>query len=134
MFKIHIQSQLLSKDTQYCQHCNNVKLHAVQCTSTRFLTNAHFNNKGYTSIHKSLQKLEFLKIFALKHAIIYFFWLFAYNNYVIGQAPYVIGQAIIFLPCSFFYLLSLFYSSPNLSRRRLDDYHTSTHGVALVRI
>ena len=30
-------------------------------------------------------------------------------------------------------VLSLF-SSPNLSRRRLDVYHTSTHGVALVRI
>ena len=27
-----------------------------------------------------------------------------------------------------------FYSSPILSRRRLDVYHTSTHGVALVRI
>jgi len=26
----------------------------------------------------------------------------------------------------------LFFSSPNLSRRRLDVYHTSTHGVALV--
>jgi len=34
---------------------------------------------------------------------------------------------------SIFYLL-LFYSSPNLSGRRLDVYHTSTHGVALVRI
>jgi len=31
-------------------------------------------------------------------------------------------------------LLSIFFSSPNLSRRRLDVYHTSTHGVALVRI
>ena len=31
--------------------------------------------------------------------------------------------------CSLF-----FFSSPNLSRRRLDVYHTSTHGVALVRI
>jgi len=31
------------------------------------------------------------------------------------------------LPCSLF-----FFSSPNLSRRRLDIYHTSTHGVALV--
>jgi len=30
----------------------------------------------------------------------------------------------------FFYL----FSSPNLSHRRLDVYHTSTHGVALVRI
>ena len=30
--------------------------------------------------------------------------------------------------------LSFFFSSPNLSRRRLDIYHTSTDGVALVRI
>jgi len=40
------------------------------------------------------------------------------------------------LPCGF-YLLSIylsFFSSPNLSGRRLDVYHTSTHGVALVRI
>jgi len=35
------------------------------------------------------------------------------------------------LPCGFFYLL---FSSPNLSRHRLDVYHTCTHGVALVRI
>ena len=34
--------------------------------------------------------------------------------------------------CSFF--LSFFLSSPNLSPRILDVYHTSTHGVALVRI
>jgi len=27
-----------------------------------------------------------------------------------------------------------FYSSPNLSSRRLNVYHTSTHDVALVRI
>ena len=32
-----------------------------------------------------------------------------------------------------FHLLLLF-SSPNLSGRRLDVYHTSTHGVAFVRI
>ena len=45
--------------------------------------------------------------------------------------------AIIFLALSFLssiYLLSSFFSSPNLSGRRLDVYHTSTHGVALVRI
>ena len=34
---------------------------------------------------------------------------------------------------SFFFFLSAF-SSPNLSRCRLDVYYTSTHGVALVRI
>ena len=35
-----------------------------------------------------------------------------------------------------FLLLSIFYlfSSPIFSRRRLDVYHTSTHGVALLRI
>jgi len=32
---------------------------------------------------------------------------------------------------SFFFLL---FSSPNLSRRRVDVYHTSTHGMALVQI
>ena len=51
--------------------------------------------------------------------------------------PYVIGQTIIFFPCDFylsFFFLSFFLSSPNLSGRRLDVYHTSTHGVALVRI
>jgi len=42
--------------------------------------------------------------------------------------------AIIFLPCSFFLLSSIFFSSPNLSGHRSDVYHTSTHGVALVRI
>jgi len=33
------------------------------------------------------------------------------------------------------FLFSFFlFSSPNLSRQRMDVYHTSTHGVALVRI
>jgi len=35
---------------------------------------------------------------------------------------------------SFFFFSSIFFSSPNLSGRRLDVYHISTHGVALVRI
>jgi len=38
--------------------------------------------------------------------------------------------ALWLLLLSFF----LFFPSPNLSRRRLDVCHTSTHGVALVRI
>ena len=48
--------------------------------------------------------------------------------------PYEIGQAIIFLPCGFFFLSFFLFSSPILSGRRLDVYHTSTRGVALVRI
>ena len=46
--------------------------------------------------------------------------------------PCVADADIIFLPCGFFLLL--FYSSSNVSGRRLDVYHTSTYGVALVRI
>ena len=55
--------------------------------------------------------------------------------HVVFMAALCNRGAIIFLPCSF-YLLSifLFFSSPNLSGRRLDVYHTSAHGVALVRI
>jgi len=55
--------------------------------------------------------------------------------HILVMAAYGIGQAIIFLPCGFFFF-SLFYlfPSPNLSRRKLDVYHTYTHGVALVRI
>ena len=45
-------------------------------------------------------------------------------------SPYGIGQTIIFSSCRLFFLLSSFFSSPNLSRRRLDVCHTSTHGVA----
>jgi len=50
--------------------------------------------------------------------------------------PCVADADIIFLPCGFYIsiYLSIFFSSPNLSFRRLDVYHTSTHGVALVRI
>ena len=41
---------------------------------------------------------------------------------------------LYFCPVISIFLSSIFFSSPNLSGRRLDVYHTSTHGVALVRI
>jgi len=44
------------------------------------------------------------------------------------------GRPLYFHPVVSFYLLSSFFSSPNLSGRTLHVYHTSTHGVALVRI
>ena len=39
---------------------------------------------------------------------------------------------LYFCPVVSFFFLSSFFSSPNLSGRRLDVCHTSTHGVALV--
>ena len=50
---------------------------------------------------------------------------------LIMAALFNIRQAIFAL-----WFLSIFFlfSSPNLSGRRLDVYHTSTHGVALARI
>ena len=64
---------------------------------------------------------KFLPAFHLGRTCFSFLW-----------SPYVIGQTIIFLAMVSIFLL--LFSSPNLSGRRLDVYHTSTHGVALVRI
>jgi len=47
---------------------------------------------------------------------------------------YGIGHAIIFLPCDFYISSFSCFASPNLSGRRLDVYHTSALGVALVQI
>jgi len=58
-------------------------------------------------------------------------------NQVLSWSPYVIGQTIMFSSCFFLSSSSSsssFISSPNLSGRRLNVYHTSAHGVALVRI
>jgi len=45
--------------------------------------------------------------------------------------PCVADADIIFLPCGFFFFFFLLlFSSPNLSGRGVDVYHTSTHGVA----
>jgi len=48
--------------------------------------------------------------------------------------PCVADADIIFLSCSFFFLSSIFFSSPNVSRHRLHVYHTSKHVLASVRI
>ena len=50
-------------------------------------------------------------------------------SHLLMSSCYVIGRTIIFSRCGYFFLL--LFSSPNLSGRRLDVYHTSTHGVAL---
>jgi len=48
--------------------------------------------------------------------------------------PYVMGPLYFCPVVSFFLVSSFLFSSPILSGRRLDVCHTSTHGVALVRI
>jgi len=49
--------------------------------------------------------------------------------------PYEIREPLYFCPViTIFLSFYLFYFLANLSGRRLDVYHTSTHGVALVRI
>jgi len=48
--------------------------------------------------------------------------------------PCAADADIIFLPGCFCYLLLSFFPSPNLSVRRVAVHHTSTHGVALVRV
>jgi len=55
---------------------------------------------------------------------------FSYSPYawLVIMVAYEIGQTVCPVVSSFF------FSLPNLSGRRLDICHTSTHGVALVRI
>ena len=54
----------------------------------------------------------------------------------VGHYVLVLWFLLSFFLLSIFLVLlsSIFFSSPILSRRRLDIYHTSTPGVALVRI
>jgi len=50
--------------------------------------------------------------------------------------PIVMGRPLYFVSVVtfFFFLSSLFFSSPILSSQKWDVYHTSTHDVALVQI
>jgi len=70
-------------------------------------------------------------------------WLLSFSNTLIVRVTYLFAtQFIMVALCNradhnifmLFLLLSFSFSSPNLSGRRLDVYHTLAHGVALVRI
>ena len=52
----------------------------------------------------------------------------------IFSAPVIVGQTIIFLPCGFFFLSFFFPRLISAVGDWMDVCHTSTHGVALVRI
>jgi len=64
-------------------------------------------------------------IFALWLLLSYFFFMAALRSRC-GHYVFILW----FLLAVFLFLFSL----PNLSRQRLDVYHTSTHGVALVQM
>ena len=68
-----------------------------------------------TEIGYLYNKGTFLRNFVPKSELSQFLW-----------PPCVADADIIFLPCGFFFYLSFFFSSPNLSGRRLDVYHTCT--------
>ena len=59
-----------------------------------------------------------------------FFQITSFMAALCNRAGHIYFHPVV---CSSFFFL-FFLSSPTLSRRRLDVYHTCTHGVALVRI
>jgi len=67
----------------------------------------------------------------------FYVFVIAFSAMTLFMAALCNRGAIIFLACDFYlsiFLSFFFFSSPNLSGRRSDVCHTSTHGVALVRI
>jgi len=109
--------------------------------SRPLLADFHFRSSLVTNVHFGCSFANYIS------ELLQFITIWA-SRFTIGRAavrllitdidslwpPCVADADIIFLPCGFFYLSFFFFSSPNLSGRRLDVYHTSTHGVALVRI
>ena len=66
---------------------------------------------------------------------VFCFWFLRYSLW----PPCEADADIIFLSCGFFFFFfssfsSSFFSWPNLSRRRLNVYHTSAHGVAFANL
>ena len=56
------------------------------------------------------------------------------NSMFFGCIRVIMAALCLFLTCGFYLLSFFFFSSPNLSGCRLDVYHSSAPGVALVRI
>jgi len=84
----------------------------------------HFEPITVLRAFHTIQPLSFAPLF-----LSFFFFLF-FMAALWNSAGYYIFA--LWFHLSIFFLSS--FSSPNLSRRRLDVCHTSTHSVALVRI
>ena len=111
----------LRSDYQTLETCSETadRDNALVFLSRLSLDEYHVAEEHFTQELVGFTKKQFFKVIKLHRLLL--LWL-----------PCVADADIIFLPCGFF--LSFFFSSPNVSGHRLDVYHTSTHGVALVRI
>jgi len=109
--------------------------HAITCDILLWLLQQQHNNH-FTALCPGLPGWAGIRRNTHPPTIL-ILWLLQVVSYVVIMAALCNRGAIIFLPCSFFpsiFFFFLFFSSPNLSGRRLDVYHNLTHGVALVRI
>jgi len=143
-----VLAEVLRNFTSYSLSSPSSFLGVFSNQSTQYESLSMCQDCDNNSRPNSSRVLIIIIIFITNNHIILYLW----PPYVIGGAiiflpcnfylsiffffflwpPYVIG-GIIFLPCNFFLSFFLF-SSPNLSGRRLDVYHTFTHGVALAQI
>ena len=118
--------------------------HLVPCTLDNAGTILFSQTSDMNSINATLLLVHFLIMSRPNISCVRFMLMSMYFMILLSVlvfylwSPYGIGRPYIFSSCDFylssFFLLLSFFSSPNLSGHRLDLYHTSTHGVALVRI
>ena len=94
----------------------------LYCRGDRFLQLYHELNLQFNCSIEAINKAVFSH-FSHMCTVSDFLW-----------SPYVIGRPLGLYFAMWFLSSIFFFSSPNLSGRRLDVYHTSTDGVALVRI
>jgi len=143
-FVVNISAKNCQNHVDLCSLCEVIAIASQRCMG-RFLR--HGLRKDYEKILELSPLLCLIELFSVLVSCFYsrvvVFLSLCWVNmniqhrhlYRLLWPPYGIGQAIIFLPCGFFFYLLLFrFFSPNLSGRRVDVCHTSTHGVALVRI
>ena len=95
--------------------------HNLQCQ----LSHWHHSNSVFTAI-------LFQSLFSCPTNLVIDFVYYWHHCSIVMVALWNRADHYIFM--LLFVLSSSFFSSPNLSRRRLDVCNTSTHGVALVRI
>jgi len=114
---------------------NLQRKHILLASKAKHSSTPQVKIRGYIKA-KSYRLFEKLHIVSLKSAkllyivsdrcivILYCMFLF-----MVALCNRESGRPYIFSSCFFFFL---FFSSPNLSSRRLDVYHTLAHGVVLV--